>query len=71
MWILVLFTIGCSPPELAAVSPVAIPAGREADTFTFEATINDPADMPDDTFHECDVSNNTSTAVDFFCPSVM
>jgi hypothetical protein len=52
-------------------TPFPIPAGREADVFSFEATINDPAGMRDETFHECDVDNNGSGVVDFFCPSVM
>jgi hypothetical protein len=58
--------------ELVQLSaPFPLPAGREADTFTFEATINDPDDMPDESLHECDESNNGTGPVDFFCPSVM
>lgn len=58
--------------ELVVLStPFAIPAGREADTFMFEAVVNDPTDMPDDTLHECRLDNNTTGAVEVYCPIIM
>ncbi len=56
---------------VSLTAPFTLPAGREAEVFSFEVTLNDPADMPDASFHECDVSNNGTGAVEFSCPLVM
>jgi outer membrane protein assembly factor BamB len=52
-------------------TPYAIPAGREADIFSFEAVVNDPTDMPEPTLHECREDNNTTGAVEISCPLIM
>ncbi|MEM9192462.1 MAG: VCBS repeat-containing protein [Myxococcota bacterium] len=45
-----------------------IPIGRAAETFRFEAVINDPMDMPDPGLNECREGNNASGPVDATCP---
>ncbi len=57
--------------ELVTMDPTfALPAGRETDPFTFEATVNAPDDMPLDTLHECRPTNNTAGPTTATCPSL-
>jgi len=61
------------PGESEAVvmaPPFDVPVGMETATFSFEATVNDPADMPLDTLHECRDANNTAGPVTATCPTI-
>lgn len=55
---------------LALAPPFMVPAGMEAALFRFIAVVNDPADMPVSTFHQCRVDNDEAPAIEISCPRI-
>jgi hypothetical protein len=52
---------------LTIAPPYPIPPGMDVATFTFEAVLNDAADMPLDTLHECRTENNGAGPIEAAC----
>jgi len=50
--------------------PFPIPAGMETALFRFVAVVNDPSDMPVETFHECRTDNDEAELIEISCPRI-
>ncbi|NOY93116.1 MAG: VCBS repeat-containing protein [Deltaproteobacteria bacterium] len=57
--------------ELLELSPAfPVPSASVGTTFRFEAVINDPTDMPLDSFHECREDNDAIGPTEAGCPLI-
>jgi len=57
--------------ELIEFTPAfPVPAASVGTTFHFEAMLNDPADMPLDSFHECRDDNDAIGPTEAGCPLI-